>query len=1073
MKNERRTAERVEVHASCASRYSFFISHFSFRRGAAAAVSVRGRPVRLRPRPVRRRLRCRHLRTAHDLACGRRRSCPRARRPTETGPRARRRNVRPTSRSPGRRSRKMSGRHPRTGNPTTRTAATPPNDQASNGAPAPQSRATRTGVTDTATSTNATAGQPCRPDRGTVRPPTATGRTTPGTTRRARGTTAVPPTRPERSVSAVMPSWEGPGTAALRVARGSSTGNATRTAARSAIAARRRGSGCARRRSLVRDRTARSNRTTRFGRRSRAPRHLGAAASARPPGPCGAAGSGRAFEARLAAASVRSAALPRAIPADCAHPGLLPTRWAATACARSYGVARPPPSPRPSALPGDGRPAAPHVESRALDRAQVLAANRVRLDAVATSRNERMMGHGRPPEPRTAVADGSAERETEHRGVAPTERAPADEVRREAPRHPRGSPARRRDPVPAAVAMAPAPVMVGRPGPAAGTDPRPTPPVRVPAAIVVRSPVGFDTRVPHRAIVARVLPGPVTVERAAVHLQFRRQVGGRLVPTRCPRSSSDHSRNASASAELNEPTAVTPWPWMACARSPADSGTERPSASTTARPRTTLTSRNGVAAGHVRGDSILAGVREPDAARRGIHLVVAPHLAAASDGEHEDHASAHQPDQSPGQQVHGRLPIEIEDAAVGEDDLQPARLGPEPVALEQRQVLVGRLADTVALEDCRSLHDGDVRRGAEVLGRVGLGVDRRAGGQGRARPRSAHDRRRGMGDSSGRTGQAGWRDDYTRRSSVDGDARRHELRRVARLSVIDNRARMFYIVRTYQSFRASSPGAPSGRRTQRQSEYEQNHWNRPGNHQLGRGRHGRRRADRHHQPRGRAADAVGGGLHQDRRAAGRPGGEAPGGHQPREHRLLDQAVHGAPVQRGDRRDDDGALQGGAGAQRRRAREGAGQGLHAAGDLRDDPAEAQAGRGGAPRPAGHAGGHHGAGLLQRRAAPGDQGRRPDRRPRGQAHRQRADGGGAGLRPRQEEGRDDCRLRLRRRHVRHLDPRSGRGRRRGEVHQRRHAPGRRQPRPARSSTGSSPSSRRPTASTSARTAWRSSG
>ncbi len=71
---------------------------------------------------------------------------------------------------------------------------------------------------------------------------------------------------------------------------------------------------------------------------------------------------------------------------------------------------------------------------------------------------------------------------------------------------------------------------------------------------------------------------------------------------------------------------------------------------------------------------------------------------------------------------------------------------------------------------------------------------------------------------------------------------------------------------------------------------------------------------------------------------------------------------------------------------------------------------------------------------------------DRRPRGHAHRQRADRGGAGLRPRQEEGRDDRRLRLRRRHVRHLDPRSRRGRGRGEVDQRRHAPRRRQPRPA---------------------------
>ena len=48
-----------------------------------------------------------------------------------------------------------------------------------------------------------------------------------------------------------------------------------------------------------------------------------------------------------------------------------------------------------------------------------------------------------------------------------------------------------------------------------------------------------------------------------------------------------------------------------------------------------------------------------------------------------------------------------------------------------------------------------------------------------------------------------------------------------------------------------------------------------------------------------------------------------------------------------------------------------------------------------------GGHHRPGLLQRRPAPGDQGRRQDRRPRSPAHHQRADRGGARLRPRQEE------------------------------------------------------------------------
>ena len=47
-------------------------------------------------------------------------------------------------------------------------------------------------------------------------------------------------------------------------------------------------------------------------------------------------------------------------------------------------------------------------------------------------------------------------------------------------------------------------------------------------------------------------------------------------------------------------------------------------------------------------------------------------------------------------------------------------------------------------------------------------------------------------------------------------------------------------------------------------------------------------------------------------------------------------------------------------------------------------------------AGDAGGDHRAGLLQRNAAPGHQGRRQDRRPRRAAHHQRADRLGAGLR-----------------------------------------------------------------------------
>jgi hypothetical protein len=78
------------------------------------------------------------------------------------------------------------------------------------------------------------------------------------------------------------------------------------------------------------------------------------------------------------------------------------------------------------------------------------------------------------------------------------------------------------------------------------------------------------------------------------------------------------------------------------------------------------------------------------------------------------------------------------------------------------------------------------------------------------------------------------------------------------------------------------------------------------------------------------------------------------------------------------------------------------------------------------------------LLQRRAAPGDQGRRPDRGPRSAAHHQRADRGRARLWPREERRQDDRGLRPRRRHFRRIDTRDRRRRVRGEVDQRRHLP-----------------------------------
>ena len=86
--------------------------------------------------------------------------------------------------------------------------------------------------------------------------------------------------------------------------------------------------------------------------------------------------------------------------------------------------------------------------------------------------------------------------------------------------------------------------------------------------------------------------------------------------------------------------------------------------------------------------------------------------------------------------------------------------------------------------------------------------------------------------------------------------------------------------------------------------------------------------------------------------------------------------------------------------------GARQALRAGGDLRAGAAQAGRRRVQVPRRAGHRGGHHGAGLLQRRPAAGHQGRRPHRRARGAAHHQRADRGRAGLWPGQARATRRC-------------------------------------------------------------------
>ena len=229
---------------------------------------------------------------------------------------------------------------------------------------------------------------------------------------------------------------------------------------------------------------------------------------------------------------------------------------------------------------------------------------------------------------------------------------------------------------------------------------------------------------------------------------------------------------------------------------------------------------------------------------------------------------------------------------------------------------------------------------------------------------------------------------------------------------------------------------PPAHRRHAGRRHEQNHRYRSRDDQLGRGGHGRWRTGRDHQPGREPAHAVGRRLHEVRRAPRRAGRQASGHDESGEHHLLDQALHGTALRRSQRRDEDGAVPRELRRDQRRARARGRQAgrLRAARNFRDDPAEAEAGRRGLPRSAGQPRGHHGPRLLQRRAAPGHQGSRQDRRPRSDAHRQRADGRGAGLRARQEEGRDHRRLRLRRRHVRHLDPRSRRGRGRSQVDQR---------------------------------------
>ena len=187
------------------------------------------------------------------------------------------------------------------------------------------------------------------------------------------------------------------------------------------------------------------------------------------------------------------------------------------------------------------------------------------------------------------------------------------------------------------------------------------------------------------------------------------------------------------------------------------------------------------------------------------------------------------------------------------------------------------------------------------------------------------------------------------------------------------------------------------------------------------------------------ANQEGSRVHEGRGDPRRAGGQAPGDHESREHRVLDQAVHGTALRRGAPGDQARPVQGGQGQQRRRPCRGAGQAVLAAGNLRHDSAQAEGGRRGVPGREGHASRHHRARLLQRQPAAGDQGRGARGRSRGAADHQRAHRRRARVWARQEEGRNDRRLRPRRRHLRHLDPRDRRRRLRSQGDQRRYPPG----------------------------------
>ena len=191
-------------------------------------------------------------------------------------------------------------------------------------------------------------------------------------------------------------------------------------------------------------------------------------------------------------------------------------------------------------------------------------------------------------------------------------------------------------------------------------------------------------------------------------------------------------------------------------------------------------------------------------------------------------------------------------------------------------------------------------------------------------------------------------------------------------------------------------------------------------------------ADGDTERRGITDDPLGGGLYPAGRAPGRPARPSAGDPEPEGDDLFGQAVHRAALRRGHQRAERRVVRRRRRARRRGAVQDFGPAVRAGGNLRAGAPQARRRRGEIPGREDHRGRHHGAGVLQRRSAPGDQGRGPHRRARGAPHHQRAHRRGAGLRPGQEGQRDRPGLRPGRRNLRREHPGHRRRRGRGARH-----------------------------------------